>query len=192
MKHIFLSTAIIITLYTAGCINSGGKEKTVSTTNDTLYTCLPCGYGCDTLTYTAPGTCSHCNMKLVEKATVKFGTLKPEDICGFITQKGADSIVLLDVRTPEEFNGTAAEKFGRLANAVNIPVQQLPQRIHELEKFKNSEIIVYCSHSHRSPAASYLLNQNGFAKVSNMAYGMSEWQSRIADNSCNSNLYIKQ
>lgn len=191
MKNIFAGVTLFLILHTAGCTNSGSAEKKI-VNNDTLYTCLPCGYGCDTLTYTAPGICSHCNMKLVEKATVKFGTIKPEDICGFITQKGENNIVLLDVRTPEEFNGAAADKFGRLANAVNIPVQQLQQRIHELEKFRNSEIIVYCSHSHRSPAASYMLGQNGFGRVSNLAFGMSEWSKRVTDNECNSKLYIKQ
>lgn len=191
MKNIFAGVILFLILHTAGCTNSGSAEKKI-VNNDTLYTCLPCGYGCDTLTYTAPGICSHCNMKLVEKATVKFGTIKPEDICSFITQKGKNNIVLLDVRTPEEFNGAAPDKFGRLANAVNIPVQQLQQRIHELEKFRNSEIIVYCSHSHRSPAASYMLGQNGFGRVTNLAFGMSEWNKRVTDNECNSKLYIKQ
>ena len=191
-KTVFTAAVIIILLLTESCTNAGITEKKAATETSLVYTCLPCGYGCDTLTYKTPGTCSHCNMELVDKATVKFGTVQPENICNFITEKGANNVVLLDVRTPEEFNGTAPDKFGRLLNAVNIPVQELQQRIHELDSVKNKEIIVYCSHSHRSPMASYLLNQNGFARVNNMALGMSEWRNRVPDNSCNSKYYIKQ
>jgi len=38
---------------------------------------------------------------------------------------------------------------------------------------KKKEIIVYCSHAHRSAQASYLLTQNGFHKVINMSGGVS-------------------
>jgi rhodanese-related sulfurtransferase len=46
--------------------------------------------------------------------------------------------------------------------------------MHQLDSLKDKEIIVYCSHSHRSPMATYMLSQNGFANVKNMSGGMSE------------------
>jgi rhodanese-related sulfurtransferase len=102
------------------------------------------------------------------------------------------SVVFLDVRTPAEFNGTAEDKFGAIKNAINIPVQELESRINELEKYKDKEIIVYCSHSHRSPRASYMLTQRGFKKVTNMLGGMSVWKELVKQNDCNERLYKPQ
>jgi rhodanese-related sulfurtransferase len=159
---------------------------------DTQYVCLPCGHDCDNAVYDKPGMCSQCHMKLVDKTTVKFKTIAPEAVCSFITGKGKKNVVLLDVRTPEEFNGTAPDKFGRLADAINIPVQELEKRMAELKKYKDKEIIVYCSYSHRSPMASYMLMQKGFTKVTNMQLGMSEWKNKVQANTCNNKLYVKQ
>ena len=102
------------------------------------------------------------------------------------------NVVFLDVRTMAEFNGTAPDKFGAIKNAINIPVQELESRMSELEKYKDKEIIVYCSHSHRSPRASYMLTQNGFKKVTNMLGGMSVWKEQVKKNECNERLYQQQ
>jgi rhodanese-related sulfurtransferase len=71
-------------------------------------------------------------------------------------------------------------------------VQELESRISELKKYKDKEIIVYCSHSHRSPRASYMLTQNGFNKVTNMLGGMSVWKDQVKKNDCNERLYQQQ
>ena len=159
---------------------------------DSSWVCLPCGSACDNTIYDKPGICSHCNMKLVKKETIKFKSIDPGDICSFIDAKGKENVLLLDVRTAREFNGEANDKFGRLKNAINIPVQELEKRMDELKQYKNREIIVYCSHSHRSPQASYLLNQNGFTKVTNMNYGMSEWKNKVSPNGCSNKIYVNQ
>ncbi len=136
------------------------------------YRCLPCGQDCDNKTYTKPGSCSSCHMELVKSNTVSFKNIPPSAICEYI--KTHPSTVLLDVRTKEEFNGTASPNYGTLKNAINIPIQQLENRVAELDKYKGREILVFCSHSHRSPRASHLLTQKGFTKVVNLSGGMSE------------------
>jgi rhodanese-related sulfurtransferase len=140
--------------------------------NNIQYVCTPCGYDCDTAVYDKPGTCAHCHMALVDKKTIRFKNITQQQMCARLNDSG---VVALDVRTEEEFNGRAAEKFGRIKNALNIPVQQLAARINELAPYKNKQIILYCSHSHRSPVAAYLLSNKGF-KVVNMAGGMSTWK----------------
>lgn len=154
------------------------------------YTCTPCGADCDAALYNAPGTCTHCHMPLVKKSTVVFKKVEPAQLCSFVTTH--KKVILLDVRTKAEFEGTAEEKFGRLKNAINIPIQELEQRIAELSAYKNTEIVVYCSHSHRSPRASYMLNQYGFKKVTNMQGGMSVWKEQVKEKQCNQKLYIEQ
>ena len=135
------------------------------------YVCLPCGSDCDKMSYSSAGTCGQCQMKLVRRSTIVFGTIEPQKICSFIASH--PTVVLLDVRTRAEFEGKAEPDFGGLKNAINIPIQEFDRRIQELAAFKEKEIIVFCSHSRRSPQASYLLTQNGFSKVFNMAGGMS-------------------
>jgi rhodanese-related sulfurtransferase/DNA-directed RNA polymerase subunit RPC12/RpoP len=152
------------------------------------YVCMPCGSECDTTLHTEPGTCSHCNMALVDKSTIVHKNIQPDNLCS-LNEK---NVVFLDVRTAEEFNGTAEDKFGAIKNAINIPVQELATRMNELEKYKDKEIIVYCSHSHRSPRASYMLTQNGFKKVTNMLGGMSVWKDLVKKKDCNERLYKQQ
>jgi rhodanese-related sulfurtransferase len=80
------------------------------------------------------------------------------------------TIVLLDVRTPEEHR---AERIG---NTPLIPVQELESRIHELDKYKDRMIIVYCRSGNRSGAATTLLRKNGFNAM-NMQGGINRWKS---------------
>lgn len=169
---LFFVIAAIFLLVTNGVFaQSGTKEKT-------LYQCLPCGSNCDTITFRQPGKCPHCHMELVKKLNNKIGSIEPSRICSYL--EGHPNVLLLDVRTKEEFEGKADPDYGTLKNAVNIPVQQLESRISEISKYKNYEVIVYCSHSQRSPRAGYMLLQHGFSKVTNLAGGLSV----MKDKSC--------
>ena len=178
---VLITSVLVISLYS---FSSKNKESSIAI----VYTCLPCGSACDSAVYDKPGTCSHCNMKLVDKSTIVHKNIEPGKMCS-LNEK---DVVFLDVRTPAEFNGTAQDKFGAIKNAINIPVQDLEARMKELEKYKDKEIIVYCSHSHRSPRASYMLTQNGFKKVTNMLGGMSVWKEQVKKNDCNERLYKQQ
>ena len=195
MKNIFVAIIVLfigITVFSFSGKLSNTAPEPVKVKADTQYVCLPCGNDCDNTVYSKPGTCPHCMMQLVDKATIKFHNIEPDAICSFITDMGKNNVVLLDVRTREEFNGTAKDKFGKLKGAINIPVQELDKRMSELNKYKNKEIIVYCSHSHRSPMASYMLMQKGFTKVTNMEFGMSEWKNKVKAGGCSNKLYVKQ
>jgi rhodanese-related sulfurtransferase len=140
------------------------------------YVCTPCGYDCDTAVYDKPGVCEHCHMALVDKKTIRFKNITQAQMCAKLNDT---NVVALDVRTEEEFNGRAAEKFGRIKNALNIPVQQLAARMKELNRYKKKQILLYCSHSHRSPMAAYMLSNKGF-NVVNMEGGMSTWKPNTA------------
>jgi phage shock protein E len=63
--------------------------------------------------------------------------------------------LLLDVRTPEEFAS------GHVRGAVNIPVQELAGRMHELGS-TGRDIVVYCRSGGRSATAASLLRRAGF------------------------------
>lgn len=135
------------------------------------YCCTPCGIKCDKELYDKPGTCTHCKMPLVEKKTITHSSVAPAALAGFL--KSTPGLVVLDVRTKEEFEGKADPDFGTLRNAINIPISELEKGAYS-KLDKNKTILVYCSHSHRSSRVSYLLTQNGFKKVVNLLGGMSE------------------
>ncbi len=87
--------------------------------------------------------------------------------------KSDNNFVVLDVRTPEEFIGP----LGKVESSINIPVQVLDQRINELEKFKDKEIIVICRTQNRSAVAVEYLKKAGF-NAKNVLGGMVEFSKR--------------
>lgn len=165
-----------------------GQDNMTSQVND-QYVCLPCGSDCDHTVLNGPGTCAHCGMRLVLKKSIVFNDITPAELCEIVAQR--PNVLLLDVRTPDEFTGRAEEKSGHLKNAINIPVQELESRLAELNDAKNKEIIVYCSHNHRSPRASYLLTQNGFTNVKNMTGGMATWADSVGQLPMGKTLLVK-
>ncbi len=154
------------------------------------YVCTPCGHDCDKEIHDKPGTCEHCGMAFVEKSTIKFSDLTFEQLCARLTAN--PKAVLLDVRSPAEFNGTTTDvpSFGHLKNAININIEELESRVGELKKYKNQEVLVYCSHSHRSPRASYFLTTHGFKDVKNMAGGVSTLSAEQS-NECMKKIFVK-
>lgn len=133
---------------------------------------MPCGNECDKTVHPKPGTCSSCHMELVEKNALTFKNLSVEEFCKRISTNS--NAVILDVRSENEFKGKGLRStYGHFKKAININITELKDRLSELEKYKDREVLVYCSHSVRSPRACLLLSENGFTNVSNMAGGVS-------------------
>lgn len=87
--------------------------------------------------------------------------------------KSGKDFVVIDVRTPEELVGP----LGRIESAINIPIQVLDQRISELEKYKEKEILVICRTQNRSAVAVDYLNKKGF-NSKNILGGMVEYSKK--------------
>ncbi len=79
-------------------------------------------------------------------------------------EKG-DKFNFLDVREEWEFE---EDNLG----AKNIPLGDLPQRIAELDKFKDEEIVVHCRSGARSGNAKKFLESRGFTRVRNVLGGL--------------------
>ncbi|GAA0182015.1 hypothetical protein SH2C18_44640 [Clostridium sediminicola] len=78
------------------------------------------------------------------------------------------NIILLDVRTPEEY----AEK--RIPNSVNLPIDDLGEKASEVLSDKNATIIVYCKLGKRSKRATRILCKMGYTNVYNLG-GIQDW-----------------
>jgi phage shock protein E len=79
----------------------------------------------------------------------------------------ADGALLVDVRSEGEHAGGAIE------GSINIPIQELAQRMDELGD-KDGTIVVYCQSGGRSAMAKRLLERNGFTKVHDLG-GIGRW-----------------
>lgn len=85
-----------------------------------------------------------------------------------------EPIVLLDVRTPEEYEEI------HLKNAILLPVQELSQeslaRIGLGEDAKNKEIIIYCRSGARSKTAYDIMKSLGYTNIKSVSGGMIHWE----------------
>lgn len=98
----------------------------------------------------------------VSETTVsEVHSLQPDD----------SSYILIDVRTPPEH----AEE--RINNSILIPLLELESRVHELDRYRNRTVIVYCRTGRRSMMAAEMLKHYGFT-VSNMTGGIIRWKSQ--------------
>lgn len=79
---------------------------------------------------------------------------------------------LLDVRTPDEFS------LGSLPGAVNIPLDELRDRLAELPKDKM--IYTFCAVGLRGYLAYRILTQHGFDKVRNLSGGLKTYRAATA------------
>jgi rhodanese-related sulfurtransferase len=80
-----------------------------------------------------------------------------------------EMLFLLDVREPHEF------KYAHIAGSVLIPLNQISQRLNELDP--EQEIIVICHHGIRSQQAAHYLEQQGFKNIVNLVGGVAAWAS---------------
>lgn len=81
------------------------------------------------------------------------------------------SLVILDVRTQEELSGP----LGKISKAINIPLQDLEDRIDELKSYKNHTIAVICKVGIRSAKAQVFLEKHGY-NCFNVEGGMLEYR----------------
>lgn len=80
------------------------------------------------------------------------------------------SVVILDVRTPEEYAA------GHVPGALNIPHDQIESRLGELVKLKDKEIIVYCRTGRRTALAMDSMAKHGFTRMRHLEGDMNQWQ----------------
>ncbi|HEX3043912.1 MAG TPA: rhodanese-like domain-containing protein [Bacillota bacterium] len=85
------------------------------------------------------------------------------------TRLEREDVVLLDVRTPEEYQQK------HLQNSILIPLNQLENEIITRIPQKNTPIMVYCKAGSRSAKAAEALVKLGYDNVSNILGGIDGW-----------------
>jgi rhodanese-related sulfurtransferase len=79
-------------------------------------------------------------------------------------------VIILDVRTPEEFNA------GHIANAININIAgaDFSSEVSKLDK--NATVAVYCRSANRSAVATNEMSDLGFTDMYDMQGGIVDWE----------------
>jgi rhodanese-related sulfurtransferase len=81
-------------------------------------------------------------------------------------------LVVLDVRTPDEFNR------GHIPGARHLPLDRLGDGVGLLENLKGSRVVCVCATGKRSAVAAVRLRKAGFPNVYNLSGGMLFWGRR--------------
>jgi rhodanese-related sulfurtransferase len=81
-------------------------------------------------------------------------------------------LVLVDVRTPEEY-----EYLGHIPQALLMPLHELPVSYNRLSR--DQKLVLLCQHGVRSQNACYFLEQAGFPHLYNLMDGMSVWDGPV-------------
>ncbi len=83
-----------------------------------------------------------------------------------------DDITVLDVRPAKDYTGA----LGHIAGSLNIPIDELPRRLAELESRRELPIAVICRTNRMSGKAVELLRGAGFKQALLVNDGMIGWQ----------------
>jgi len=116
-----------------------------------------------------------CGMKVEETQTKETAVKKDEiDALGLkVKMDEKQDFVLVDVREQNEYD------MARIPGSILVPLSQLPNRFHELDKYKGKEIVVHCKMGGRSAKAITFLKQQGFDNLVNVAGGITGWSDQV-------------
>jgi rhodanese-related sulfurtransferase len=106
-------------------------------------------------------------LQLLKPAVV---SLPPEITVAQASQKRDQGAFILDVREPSEWTSF------HIPEASLIPLGDLPNRLSEVPK--DREVVVVCRTGNRSAQGRDILLNAGFARVTSMAGGVTEWQAQ--------------
>jgi len=82
--------------------------------------------------------------------------------------------LLIDVRSPEEFNGG----YGHIQNARSIDILELESKFEDLQPFKEKEIVTMCPGGGLSLVAVEILEKAGFRDVKSLKGGTDLWHKK--------------
>ena len=89
--------------------------------------------------------------------------------------KQKDDMVIIDVRTEEEFRGD----LGHIKGALNLPLNQIEKRLDDLEEdlkpFRELPVYVVCRTDRRALSGASMISREGFKNVFILEGGMAGW-----------------
>jgi phage shock protein E len=104
---------------------------------------------------------------------MKYQEINAEELEELISSNDKNDYVLLDVRTPQEFNQ------GHIPGAVLIDIYdpKFREKVNQLDKDKSYYVI--CRSGNRSGKACEIMHDMGFSKPYNVEGGMLQWMGEV-------------
>ena len=96
--------------------------------------------------------------------------LDPRDVKARL-DAGADDLVLLDVREPDELT------LARIDGVVHVPMNEIPGALDRLDRAR--DYVVVCHHGIRSSMVCNFLRAKGYPRVSNLRGGIEAWYREV-------------
>ena len=118
------------------------------------------------LFFSACGSAEPAEPELIELGPVRITSQQAKEMIEEF------DVIILDVRTPEEFAG------GHIENAVLIPVNELEYLIFDVIENKDQTLLIYCRSGNRSHHAAWTLADLGFTSVYDFG-GILTWEGVI-------------
>lgn len=108
-------------------------------------------------------TLLNCKQTAVQQSTL----LEPQEMKEFLS---SDDILLVDVRTPKEFNA------GHIKNAINVDFKssKFDEEVQKLDTTKT--LVIYCRSGRRSGMSTPDFLKAGFKEVHDLKGGVLNWQ----------------
>jgi len=104
-------------------------------------------------------------------------TISQQDLAARIADASAP--VIFDVRSEDEFAS------GHVPGAINLPYDQIADRLADQNLDSDDEIVVYCESGRRAAVAEETLRQAGFTGVRHLEGDMRGWrESRLPCDGC--------
>jgi rhodanese-related sulfurtransferase len=86
-----------------------------------------------------------------------------------LLELASDSIVIIDVRTPEEY------QQGHVPNAINVPLSEIVDNPAILASSKEKSIVLYCRSGYRAGKAANALQKDGYENLRHLEGDMLGW-----------------
>ncbi|MEM6768755.1 MAG: rhodanese-like domain-containing protein [Bacteroidota bacterium] len=81
--------------------------------------------------------------------------------------------IMIDVREPHEWEQQ------HLPGVQKISLGTLPQKLDDIQEYKEQEVVMICRSGGRSGRATQYLQSQGFSNVRNLTGGMLAWKAEI-------------
>jgi phage shock protein E len=86
-----------------------------------------------------------------------------------LREANTKSVVIVDVRTPEEF------QQGHVPNAINVPLSEIIENPAILKSSKEKAIVLYCRSGYRAGKAAEALQKEGHQNLRHLEGHMQSW-----------------
>ncbi|RDY23995.1 rhodanese-like domain-containing protein [Romboutsia maritimum] len=100
--------------------------------------------------------------------------IKSSKLKEMIENKKIDLII--DLRSVENYSKE------HIPGAINIPINEIPDKLEFLEKYKDKNIVLYCGIGSQSLSAGKVLLLNGFKNIYSLSNGIKDYKFELDKN----------